>query len=229
MNTQNHARIFACYRALIPHNFSNYTMVASANRQIVSDLYERGWSVIDHYVPEELRAALLEEQQDILRHGQFRHAGIGTGDSFSIKPEIRSDKVFWMDEAQLTPLQQQYWLLMDSLRCDINQRCFLGLRAFEAHFAMYPPGSFYLRHLDQFHAVAYRVVTVILYLNESWEEESGGSLRMYLSGENGVETHVDVFPEGGKLVVFLSGEIPHEVLLTHKERVSITGWFKDSI
>jgi SM-20-related protein len=40
---------------------------------------------------------------------------------------------------------------------------------------------------------------------------------------------VDIFPEGGKLVVFLSGESPHEVLPTNKERISITGWFKDSI
>jgi len=202
-------------------------MSTSANSQIASDLYEKGWSVVDHYIPETLRVALLEEQRDILRHGQFRHAGIGSGDSFAIKPEIRSDKVFWMDEAQLTDLQQEYWKLMDALMQDINRRCFLGLRSFEAHFAMYPPGSFYLRHLDQFQAVAYRVVTVILYLNDSWEQSNGGELRMYLQNESGDETHVDIFPEGGKLVVFLSGEIPHEVLPTNKERISITGWLKN--
>lgn len=211
----------------MPSNPTSNTMSASANSQIVSDLYEKGWSAIDHYIPENLRKALLEEQKDFLRHGQFRHAGIGSGDSFAIKPEIRSDKVFWMDEEQLTPLQQQYWELMDQLRQDINRRCFLGLRAFEAHFAMYPPGSFYLRHLDQFQAVKYRVVTVILYLNDTWEDVNGGELRIYLQNEGGEETHVDIFPEGGKLVVFLSGEIPHEVLPTNKERISITGWFKD--
>jgi SM-20-related protein len=204
-------------------------MSASANSQIVSDLYEKGWSVIDHYIPEFFRAALLEEQRDILRHGQFRHAGIGTGESFAIKPEIRSDKVFWMERDQLTTLQQAYWDMMDQLRQEINQRCFLGLRSFESHFAMYPPGSFYVRHLDQFQAVAYRVVTVILYLNDTWADENGGELRMYFQTGSGEETHVDISPEGGKLVVFLSGEIPHEVLPTNKERVSITGWFKDSI
>jgi SM-20-related protein len=204
-------------------------MSASANSQIVSDLYEKGWSVIDHYIPEIFRAALLEEQRDILRHGQFRHAGIGTGESFAIKPEIRSDKVFWMEKDQLTTLQQAYWDMMDQLRQEINQRCFLGLRSFESHFAMYPPGSFYVRHLDQFQAVAYRVVTVILYLNDTWADENGGELRMYFQTGSGEETHVDISPEGGKLVVFLSGEIPHEVLPTNKERVSITGWFKDSI
>lgn len=227
MNTQNPARIFVTEWILVLENLTRNTMSASANSQIVSDLYENGWSVVDHYIPESLRVALLDEQRDILRHGQFRHAGIGSGDSFAIKPEIRSDKVFWMDGQLLTPLQQQYWDLMDVLMQDINRRCFIGLRSFEAHFAMYPPGSFYLRHLDQFKAVAYRVVTVILYLNDSWEEGNGGELRMYLQNEDLEETHVDIFPEGGKLVVFLSGEIPHEVRPTNKERVSITGWFKD--
>lgn len=229
MNTQNPARIFADKRITVLENLNNNAMSDAANSKIVSDIYEKGWSVVDHYIPESLRVALLDEQRDILRHGQFRHAGIGSGDSFAIKPEIRSDKVFWMDEELLTPLQQQYWELMDVLMKEINRRCFLGLKSFEAHFAMYPPGSFYLRHLDQFQAVAYRVVTVILYLNDTWEEGNGGELRMYLQIEGGEETHVDIFPEGGKLVVFLSGEIPHEVLPTNKERISITGWFKDSI
>lgn len=221
--------IFAVNWTDFHKNILRSHMSTSANSQIVSDLYEKGWSVIDHYIPEVLRAALLGEQRDILRHGQFRHAGVGTGDSFSIKPEIRSDKVFWMEEAQLTPLQQQYWELMDVLMQEINRRCFLGLRSFEAHFAMYPPGSFYLRHFDRFQAVAYRVVSVILYLNDTWEEKNGGELRIYMPHDGREETHVDIFPEGGKLVVFLSGEIPHEVLPTNKERISITGWFKDVV
>jgi SM-20-related protein len=109
----------------------------------------------------------------------------------------------------------------------LNQRCFLGLRSFEGHFAKYPVGSFYKRHLDQFHAVPHRVVTVILYLNESWTAEDEGALRMYFPLENGTELIEDVLPLGGRLVVFLSGEIPHEVLPTKKERISITGWLKD--
>ena len=197
------------------------------NERIAADLYEKGWSLSDQYLTEAFRKELLEEQRDLLNHGQFRHAGVGSGDSFAIKPEIRSDKVLWMDEQQLTPLQQRYWGLMAGLQTAINQRCYLGLRSFEAHFAMYPPGSFYLRHLDQFQSVHYRKVTVILYLNETWEESDEGALRMYFPAENGSEEHQDVLPLGARLVVFLSGEIPHEVLVTNKERISITGWFRD--
>jgi Rps23 Pro-64 3,4-dihydroxylase Tpa1-like proline 4-hydroxylase len=51
----------------------------------------------------------------------------------------------------------------------------------------------------------------VVYLNDAWLPEHGGQLRMYL--KDGVEH--DVVPTGGCLVVFLSGEVPHEVLPPH--------------
>lgn len=197
------------------------------NKIIVEDLYDKGWCVLDNYIPEEFRKELLKEQRELLMHGQFRLAGIGKGETFAIKPEIRSDKVLWMDENLLTPLQEVYWDKMERLRSAINQRCFLGLKSFEAHFAMYPQGSFYLRHLDQFQSVSYRVVSVVLYLNDTWEESDGGELRMFYTRPDGIEDYKDFLPLGGRIVVFLSGEVPHEVLPTNKERISITGWMKD--
>lgn len=197
------------------------------NKIIVEDLYDKGWCVLDNYIPEEFRKELLKEQRELLMHGQFRLAGIGKGESFAIKPEIRSDKVLWMDESLLTPLQEVYWDKMEKLRTAINQRCYLGLKSFEAHFAMYPQGSFYLRHLDQFQSVSYRIVSVVLYLNDTWDESDGGELRMYYTRPDGIEDFLDFFPVGGRVVVFLSGEVPHEVLPTNKERISITGWMKD--
>ncbi|SHN12321.1 SM-20-related protein [Cyclobacterium lianum] len=204
------------------------TMNSSGRNTILAEeLYEKGWSVVDGYIADTFRKQLLKEQRELLQHGQFRHAGVGNGQNFAIKPEIRSDKVLWLDESELTPLQQKYWDTMEQLRADINQRCFLGLRAFESHFAMYPPGSFYLRHLDRFQNVQYRIVSVILYLNDDWSENDGGALRLYFTGSTGLEEYTDIFPLGGRLVVFLSGEILHEVLPTKKTRISITGWFKD--
>jgi SM-20-related protein len=50
---------------------------------------------------------------------------------------------------------------------------------------------------------------------------------MYFPQEDGSERFEDVLPIGGRLVVFLSGEIPHEVLPTKKERISITGWLRN--
>jgi SM-20-related protein len=52
--------------------------------------------------------------------------------------------------------------------------------------------------------------------------EHGGQLRMYLDKD----AQYDVVPTGGCLVVFLSGEVPHEVLPATRERLSLTGWFR---
>lgn len=194
---------------------------------ISSEIYQKSYVIIDDFVDEEFRSALLAEQNELVKQGKFRHAAVGKGGQKQVRTEIRSDEVFWMDADDLTPLQKSYWEKIEEIKKALNQRCFLGLRSFEGHFAKYPIGSFYKRHLDQFHAVPNRVVTVILYLNESWTTEDQGALRMYFPLEDGSELSEDVLPLGGRLVVFLSGEIPHEVLPTKKERISITGWLKD--
>ena len=109
-----------------------------------------------------------------------------------------------------------------ALREAMNRGLFLGLEDFESHFALYPPGAFYLKHVDRFRDDDRRMVSAVVYLNDAWLPEHGGQLRMYL-GE-GVEH--DVVPTGGCLVVFLSGEVPHEVLPAIRDRLSLTGWFR---
>jgi SM-20-related protein len=194
---------------------------------ISAEIYQKSYVIVDNFVNEEFRSALLTEQTQLVNEGKFRHAAVGKGGQKQVRTEIRSDEVLWMDAAELSSLQAAYWEKIEEIRQVLNQRCFLGLRSFEGHFARYPAGSFYKRHLDQFHAVPHRVVTVILYLNDFWTPEDEGALRMYIPQENGSELTEDVLPLGGRLVVFLSGEIPHEVLPTKKERISITGWLRD--
>jgi SM-20-related protein len=111
---------------------------------------------------------------------------------------------------------------MDSLREAMNRGLFLGLEDFESHFALYPPGAFYLKHVDRFRDDDRRMVSAVVYLNDAWLPEQGGQLRMYL--DEGAQ--YDVVPIGGCLVVFLSGEVPHEVLPASRERLSLTGWFR---
>jgi SM-20-related protein len=190
-------------------------------------IYQNSYVVVDDFVDETYRKALLKEQVDLLNQGQFKKAAVGKGDQKQVRAEIRSDEVLWMDPTALSPLQVVFWEKIEELKQVLNRRCFLGLKSFEGHFARYPIGSFYKRHVDQFHAVPHRIVTVILYLNDSWTEADGGQLRMYFPQEDGSERIEDVLPVGGRLVVFLSEEIPHEVMPTQKERISITGWLRN--
>ena len=194
---------------------------------ISQEIYNKSYVVVDDFVDEGFRKALLKEQIDLLNQGQFTKAAIGKGDQRQVRTEIRSDEVLWMDSTALSPLQAIFWEKVAEVQQVLNRRCFLGLKSFEGHFARYPIGSFYKRHLDQFHAVPHRIVTIILYLNESWTEADGGQLRMYFPQEDGSERVEDVLPLGGRLVVFLSEEIPHEVLPTQKDRISITGWLRN--
>ena len=194
---------------------------------ISQEIYSNSYVVVDNFVDEAFRKALLKEQTDLLNQGQFTKAAVGKGDQKQVRAEIRSDEVLWMDATSLSPLQAIFWEKVAEVQQVLNRRCFLGLKSFEGHFARYPIGSFYKRHLDQFHAVPHRIVTIILYLNESWTETDGVQLRMYFPQEDGSERVEDVLPLGGRLVVFLSEEIPHEVLPTHKERISITGWLRN--
>ena len=194
---------------------------------ISQEIYSNSYVVVDNFVDEGFRKALLKEQTDLLNQGQFTKAAVGKGDQKQVRAEIRSDEVLWMDATSLSPLQAIFWEKVAEVQQVLNRRCFLGLKSFEGHFARYPIGSFYKRHLDQFHAVPHRIVTIILYLNESWTEADGGQLRMYFPQEDGSERLEDVLPVGGRLVVFLSAEMPHEVLPTHKERISITGWLRN--
>jgi 2OG-Fe(II) oxygenase superfamily len=77
-----------------------------------------------------------------------------------------------------------------------------------------------------------RVVTIILYINEpEWDTaRSGGSLRCYMNADNddftgSTATDIrDVIPHGGRLVIFDSRRILHEVMPSSSRRTAITCW-----
>ena len=111
------------------------------------------------------------------------------------------------------------------MREAINAAGYLGLYEFEGHFAFYPPGAFYMRHLDQFRDQGERLVSVVLYLNDNWSPEEGGELCLYDS-ETAQEPRVTIMPQGGSLVCLLSEQTPHEVKPARRGRWTLTGWFR---
>ena len=189
--------------------------------RIVDDLATQGWSHQTIFIPEDLTTQLAKECRMRAQRGQLELAGIGRGVAKVVHAGIRGDQIQWL-EPDVHPAVDAYLALMEQLRHNINQALFLGLEDFEGHFALYPAGAFYKKHLDRFRDDDRRVVTCVAYLNEQWLPEQGGALRMYL--EDG-RTH-DVLPQAGSLIVFMSAQWPHEVLPASRDRLSITGWLR---
>jgi SM-20-related protein len=191
---------------------------------IADGLAEKGYAIVDHFLStEEVNAILeLDDFKKALLH--FKKAGIGKSNDKQINEAVRGDYIQWIDKESAATEIKVYLERLSQLITFINQSLFLSLKDYEVHKTVYPAGTFYKRHLDQFKKDDHRKLSIICYLNNYWHEEQGGQLRMYLPGES-----LDMFPTAGKLVCFRSDEIEHEVLPASRERMSLTGWILDRV
>ncbi|MDX8387529.1 MAG: 2OG-Fe(II) oxygenase [Ghiorsea sp.] len=195
--------------------------------RIVADLCETGLSVYDGFIAPLLVNSMALEARELLQNGEFRPARVGRGTSMQLRPEIRSDHIHWLDSEKPSAIQKPYFLDLELLRQHINRSLFLGLFEYEGHFALYPPGASYEIHYDRFIGARERVVTCILYLNHDWQEEEGGALKVHQGTEESkLLLPMQVLPQAGRLITFISDQFPHEVLPASRDRLSLTGWFR---
>jgi SM-20-related protein len=193
--------------------------------EIAHTLAARGWAVVTDFLDTTTVAALVADLSGAVDAGALRPAAVGRGQEQALRGDIRGDHILWLNEADATPAQQAYLRRMDALRAVINRTAFLGLFELESHFALYPPGTFYRKHLDRFRDDSARSVSCVLYLNLEWAPQDGGALRLYLDS-TGVGDSVDIVPVAGTLVIFLADRFWHEVLPAQRARMSLTGWFR---
>ena len=92
----------------------------------------------------------------------------------------------------------------------------LSNEAFNAKLAVTTSGARYPCHIDNplGNGMDVRKLTAILYLNPTWKEGYGGEIRLFVKHEDDSIKKVDLSPVGGRLLLFWSDEIPHEVLHT---------------
>ena len=191
-------------------------------KNILNELEKKGWSVQEDFFQKKLIQELKETLLSLGQQGSLKPAGIGRENNFHIKQSIRSDEISWFDENNLNTAQEKFLSITKELQDAINEKFYLGLFELEIHFALYAPNAFYKRHLDQHKYQDTRVVTLIAYLNENWNEDDGGELQLYLNDGR----TITVLPSAGTLVCFMSADFEHEVLPAKRERTSLTGWFR---
>jgi len=192
---------------------------------VVNALAGKGWCIIPDFMPKKVWKPLAVEARQLYEEGSFRLARVGSGDGAKVRPDVRTDRVRWVDPLEASVLQRAYLERIEALRMAINSELSMGLFDFEGHFALYPKGCFYRRHLDCFADAKHRAISCIQYLNDDWKDEDGGKLRLYLPDGKGKETYTDIQPTGGSAVIFLSDKFEHMVMPSKRERLSLTGWF----
>ena len=193
---------------------------AASADDLIDGLRADGIAVRDGFLSASQVKALIGCAAARRRRGEFAHARIGAGRSLQRRADIRGDSICWLDEPLLPAEQSLFASLEATGRC-LNRGLYLGLHEIELHYACYPPGAGYARHIDQPHGHAARRLSSIVYLTEDWREADGGLLRC--SADRGGFREIE--PRAGRLVLFLTEGREHEVLRTSRERLSITGWF----
>ncbi|MBZ0333672.1 2OG-Fe(II) oxygenase [Marinobacter sp. AL4B] len=193
--------------------------------ELADGLAGTGWIECDLSLrlPAGLLGELKREVEILDKTEAMTRAGIGRGSDLLKDRGVRRDKIVWMDGASAP--QTELFRFFDHVRDGLNRRLFLSLKRYEAHYATYQPGDFYKQHVDSFQGRASRMISLVLYLNDSWGLEDGGELRVF-DAENH-EVPVGLFrPETGRAVFFLSETVPHEVLPARRTRYSIACWFR---
>lgn len=200
---------------------------------LIDDLVSRGFSLQPQFFSEALIEALLSDVEAFRAQDALSDAGIGRLREHRLERRVRGDAIRWLTPD--TPAQRVYLHLMSLLRESLNRALYMGLFEFEAHFARYPSGTFYKRHLDSFQGRSNRVISTVTYLNRDWPASGGGEMVLYEQHPPGPSNFdpeamaveiARVLPEAGTLVCFLSESVPHEVLPTRLPRASIAGWFR---
>lgn len=191
------------------------------NDVIARDLDEKGWSVQAGYFMPGLATVLQDDLRAMA--AQMKKAAIGRADTHQDNAQVRTDSTLWLTGE--TPAQKQFLAQMDGLRGDLNRALFMGLFDYEAHYALYEAGGFYRKHVDAFQGQKNRIVSTVTYLTPDWAEGDEGHLVLYDPQDQEREI-ARVLPQAGTLAIFLSAEIPHEVLPPARPRASIAGWFR---
>lgn len=194
--------------------------------KIISDLLAQQYSIIDNFFEpsevNELRNSLLTKYEE----DNFKKAAIGNRTNEIIEKAIRGDFILWLNEVEAGAAEKIFFRRINDFMEYLNKTCFLGIIHKEFHYALYPEGTFYRRHLDTFQNDDRRKLSLVCYLNEQdWKPEYGGELVIYRN-ENDKETEKVIYPFPGRVVIFESQILEHEVKPVKTARLSITGWLK---
>ena len=188
---------------------------------LIENFIENKIGISEFFLSKKLSSEL---SSNLLKHFNFGNlilAGTGTLAKINSSNLVRGDKIYWLDRSHNNASENVFLEIIDALIIYLNRTCYTGITDYEFHYTLYEIGTYYKKHLDQFATNDKRKYSIIFYLNENWKTDDGGELSLEINNQT-----VKINPTSGKCVFFKSNEIEHEVLITNKSRMSITGWLK---
>jgi SM-20-related protein len=205
----------------MPDTFSQSQLLQKIFDTLIDSFIGNKVGIAENFLSESLSLHLKENLAKLYTENKLWQAGTGNEKSAAQNTSVRGDQIYWLDQKHNNQHENDFFALVDSFIRYLNSTCYTGITGYEFHYTLYKAGSFYKKHLDQFRTNDSRKYSMIMYLNDAWQSADGGQLCIHHPGKL---QHIS--PVTGKTVFFKSNELEHEVLLTNKPRMSITGWLK---
>ncbi|GIM03309.1 hypothetical protein Vretimale_8065 [Volvox reticuliferus] len=218
-------------------------------QKVADTLDAYGYAVLDNYITDAAIKGSRAELRVMEPHYSPGMIWVGkeaeTGAQISVSA-VRGDVVLWLDDQALNATafvkdgvrRQCSFLQLQQMLADVDELVFEGLRPrlsylaglhrrSDAMMAVYPgKGARFAKHVDNT-TMDGRRLTVLTYLNPDWQEKQGGALRLFPIRE-GAAPVVDVLPVAGRVALFLSAEVAHEVMPAYAPRHAVTLWYFDA-
>jgi SM-20-related protein len=189
--------------------------------ELIEGFVNNSIGISDTFLSIPLAAALQQNLLRLKRDSRMMSAGIGNAQVKEKNQKIRGDKTCWLDAKSKNVAEMEFLDIVAQFMGHLNKTCFTGLNACEFHYALYEEGTAYTRHRDQLKNDYNRKFSMISYLNENWTDSDGGNLVVHRDEET-----QEIAPNNQKTIFFQSDIIEHEVAITHRPRMSVTGWLK---
>ena len=192
--------------------------------ELIQGLIDNEYGCCNNFMLPSTVIGLRDNIKKLSDSGSMKASGFGNNSDFQKSKTTRGDKINWIEDHSINSFEITYLKKIEKLILYLNKTCFTSIKSFESHYSNYAKNTFYKRHIDQFKSEKGRKYSIVLYLNEDWKQEDGGLLSMYPNASD----QIDISPLAGRMVLFKSDEMEHEVHASFtRDRNSIAGWLKN--